>query len=59
MADTPSDGSIRPGEVIATGTPAGIGFARKPPLWLRPGDMVEVDISPIGVLVNPVLAETG
>ncbi len=46
-----------PGDVIATGTPEGVGFARKPPLWLTAGDRVEVDISAIGVLVNPVVAE--
>jgi 2-keto-4-pentenoate hydratase/2-oxohepta-3-ene-1,7-dioic acid hydratase in catechol pathway len=45
------------GDVIATGTPEGVGFARKPPLWLKPGDTVEVEISEIGVLRNPVLAE--
>lgn len=48
---------LEPGDVIATGTPEGVGFARKPQLWLKPGDVVEVDISSIGVLVNPVAAE--
>jgi len=48
---------LEPGDVIATGTPEGVGFARKPPLWLKPGDTVEVEISSIGVLVNPVAAE--
>jgi 2-keto-4-pentenoate hydratase/2-oxohepta-3-ene-1,7-dioic acid hydratase in catechol pathway len=47
-----------PGDVIATGTPEGVGFARKPPLWLKPGDVVEVDISKIGVLRNPIVAES-
>ena len=51
--------ALAPGDVIATGTPEGVGFARKPPLWLRPGDTVEVEISSIGVLVNPVVAEQG
>lgn len=50
--------ALAPGDVIATGTPEGVGFARKPPLWLRPGDRVEVEISSIGTLVNPVVAET-
>jgi 2-keto-4-pentenoate hydratase/2-oxohepta-3-ene-1,7-dioic acid hydratase in catechol pathway len=45
------------GDIIATGTPHGVGFARKPPLWMKPGDVVEVDISGIGVLLNPVVAE--
>jgi 2-keto-4-pentenoate hydratase/2-oxohepta-3-ene-1,7-dioic acid hydratase in catechol pathway len=48
---------LEPGDVIATGTPSGVGFARKPPLWLKPGDEVEVEISGIGVLRNPVVAE--
>lgn len=49
--------ALEPGDVIATGTPEGVGFARKPPLWLKPGDVVEIDISSIGVLVNTVVAE--
>ena len=48
---------LLPGDVIATGTPSGVGFARKPPLWLKAGDVVEVEISRIGVLRNPVIAE--
>jgi len=48
---------LAPGDVIATGTPHGVGFARNPPLWMKPGDTVEVDISMIGVLRNHVLAE--
>jgi len=39
-------------------TPPGVGMARKPPLWLKPGDVVEVEISRIGVLRNSVVAET-
>ena len=45
------------GDVIATGTPDGVGFARKPPLWLKPGDVIEVEVSSIGVLRNSVVAE--
>jgi 2-keto-4-pentenoate hydratase/2-oxohepta-3-ene-1,7-dioic acid hydratase in catechol pathway len=48
---------LSPGDVIATGTPQGVGFARKPPLWMRPGDTVEVEISRIGVLRNSIVAE--
>lgn len=48
---------LAPGDVIATGTPEGVGLARKPPLWLKPGDIVEVEISEIGVLRNTVIAE--
>ena len=46
-----------PGDVIATGTPAGVGFTRKPPIFLKPGDMVEVEIERIGTLRNPVADE--
>ncbi len=49
---------LRPGDVIATGTPGGVGAARKPPVWLRDGDLVEVDISGIGMLRNPVQDES-
>ncbi|KCV65654.1 fumarylacetoacetate hydrolase family protein [Bordetella bronchiseptica] len=45
---------LLPGDVIATGTPAGVGMSRKPPRYLRPGDVFEVDISGVGVLRNPV-----
>ncbi len=48
---------LRPGDVIATGTPGGVGAARTPPRWLEPGDTVEVDISSVGTLRNPVIAE--
>ncbi|MFK4448567.1 2-keto-4-pentenoate hydratase/2-oxohepta-3-ene-1,7-dioic acid hydratase in catechol pathway [Caballeronia udeis] len=48
---------LEPGDVIATGTPEGVGFVRKPPLWLKVGDTVEVEISSIGTLVNPVASE--
>jgi acylpyruvate hydrolase len=41
--------------VIVTGTPSGVGLARKPPLWMKEGDKVEVEIEGIGVLSNPVL----
>ncbi len=49
--------TLLPGTVIFTGTPAGCGFARTPPVWLKPGDEYEVDIQGIGVLSNPVAAE--
>jgi len=51
--------TLLPGSVIFTGTPQGVGFARKPPVFLRPGDVVEVEIERIGVLRNPVIAERG
>ncbi|MBX9944423.1 MAG: fumarylacetoacetate hydrolase family protein, partial [Reyranella sp.] len=46
---------LEPGDVIATGTPDGVGAGRKPPLWMKAGDKVEVEVSGIGVLgVNVV-----
>jgi 2-keto-4-pentenoate hydratase/2-oxohepta-3-ene-1,7-dioic acid hydratase in catechol pathway len=51
--------TLRPGDVIATGTPGGVGFARKPPVWLVPGDVIEVTIEGVGSLRNTVVAEEG
>ena len=48
---------LEPGDVIATGTPAGAGAKRNPPRWLAPGDVLEVEVSGIGVLRNPVIDE--
>ena len=48
---------LMPGDVIPTGTPSGVALARTPPLWMKPGDVIEVDISKIGVLRNPIEAE--
>lgn len=48
---------LSPGDVIATGTPEGVAHARRPPPWLVPGDVVEIEISGIGTLRNPVVAE--
>jgi 2-keto-4-pentenoate hydratase/2-oxohepta-3-ene-1,7-dioic acid hydratase in catechol pathway len=50
--------TLEPGDVIATGTPAGIGAARTPPRWLRPGDVVYIEIEKVGVLENPVTLES-
>jgi 2-keto-4-pentenoate hydratase/2-oxohepta-3-ene-1,7-dioic acid hydratase in catechol pathway len=49
--------TLEPGDVILTGTPPGVGFARRPPVFLRPGDRVEVEIEGLGVLRNPVIGE--
>lgn len=48
---------LEPGDVIVTGTPGGVGAKRKPPLWMKPGDIVEVEIDGLAVLRNPVIAE--
>ena len=50
--------TLLPGTVLLTGTPAGVGFARKPPVWLKPGDSYEVEIEGIGALRNPVVADS-
>ncbi|MFB6552741.1 MULTISPECIES: fumarylacetoacetate hydrolase family protein [unclassified Streptomyces] len=47
--------SLRPGDILATGTPAGVGYARKPPQLLQPGDTVEVEVDRLGVLRNTVV----
>ncbi len=48
--------TLEPGDVIATGTPPGVGFARKPPVYLKAGDRMEVEIERLGTLANPVAA---
>jgi 2-keto-4-pentenoate hydratase/2-oxohepta-3-ene-1,7-dioic acid hydratase in catechol pathway len=45
------------GDVIVSGTPGGVGWVRKPPLWMKPGDTVEVEIDGVGLLRNPIVAE--
>ena len=49
--------TLEPGDLIFTGTPPGVGGARKPPVWLKPGDVAEVEIAGLGVLRNLVVAE--
>ncbi|CAN5437007.1 fumarylacetoacetate hydrolase family protein [soil metagenome] len=49
--------TLEPGDVIVMGTPAGVGQARKPPVWMKAGDTVEIDIERIGVLTNKIVAE--
>ena len=49
--------TLRPGDVIATGTPGGVGFARQPPVWLVPGDVIEVSVEGVGTIRNRVVAE--
>lgn len=50
--------TLEPGDLIATGTPSGVGFARTPPEYLKPGDLVECEIEGIGTLSNPVVARS-
>jgi 2-keto-4-pentenoate hydratase/2-oxohepta-3-ene-1,7-dioic acid hydratase in catechol pathway len=49
--------TLEPGDVIATGTPGGVGDKRTPPLYMKAGDMVEVSIGSVGTLTNPIVAE--
>lgn len=49
--------TLEPGDIILMGTPSGVGHARKPPLWMRDGDIVEVEIENVGILRNPILDE--
>lgn len=49
--------NLNPGDVIASGTPGGVGAKRTPPLWMKPGDTIEVEIGPMGKLVNKIEAE--
>jgi len=48
--------TLEPGDIIVTGTPSGVGFSRKPPVFMKPGDVCEVEIERIGTLRNPVVA---
>jgi acylpyruvate hydrolase len=50
--------TLEPGDVVSTGTPPGVGMARKPRRWLKPGDVVDVYVEGLGTLSNPVVAET-
>ena len=47
---------LQPGDILATGTPSGVGFSRKPPIWMKPGDVCEITIDKIGKLTNKVIA---
>lgn len=48
---------LEPGDVLVTGTPGGVGLKREPPLWMKDGDICEVEVAPIGVLRSPIQAE--
>jgi len=48
---------LSPGDVIVSGTPGGVGWVRQPPLWMKAGDSVEVEIDGVGLLRNPIVAE--
>jgi 2-keto-4-pentenoate hydratase/2-oxohepta-3-ene-1,7-dioic acid hydratase in catechol pathway len=50
--------TLQPGDIIVSGTPAGVGMARKPQLFMKPGDVCEVELERVGLLRNPIRAET-
>ena len=50
---------LAPGDVIATGTPGGVGFARNPPVWMHSGDVIEVTVEKVGTIRNRIVAEQG
>ncbi len=56
LADISRGMTLEPGDILATGTPSGVGFARTPPEFLRPGDLMESEIEGIGTMRNPVVA---
>jgi 2-keto-4-pentenoate hydratase/2-oxohepta-3-ene-1,7-dioic acid hydratase in catechol pathway len=49
--------TLEPGDVIITGTPAGVGYARNPPIFMKAGDICEIEIEKIGVLQNSMINE--
>jgi 2-keto-4-pentenoate hydratase/2-oxohepta-3-ene-1,7-dioic acid hydratase in catechol pathway len=57
IVDVTQGMTLEPGDIIAMGTPSGVGHARKPPLWMRAGDVCEIEIEGIGVLRNPIVEE--
>jgi len=59
IADISRDMTLAPGDIISTGTPAGVGIFRDPPVVLQPGNVVECAIEKIGAIVNPVVADEG
>jgi acylpyruvate hydrolase len=51
--------TLQPGDLLVTGTPSGVGYARKPPVWMKAGDVCEVEVEGVGTLVNPVVDDLG
>jgi 2-keto-4-pentenoate hydratase/2-oxohepta-3-ene-1,7-dioic acid hydratase in catechol pathway len=54
LADISQGMTLEPGDIIVTGTPSGVGFARKPPVWMKHGDVCEIEIEGVGLLRNPI-----
>ena len=58
VADISEVMTLEPGDIVSTGTPPGVGGARKPPRWLRAGETVHIEIEKLGILSNPIVAES-
>ncbi len=57
IADITQGMTLEPGDILVTGTPSGVGHARKPPAWMRQGDTIEIEIEGVGLLSNPIVDE--
>jgi 2-keto-4-pentenoate hydratase/2-oxohepta-3-ene-1,7-dioic acid hydratase in catechol pathway len=57
LVDITQGMTLEPGDLVVTGTPSGVGFARKPPVWMKAGDTIEVEIEKVGLLSNPIIDE--
>ena len=54
LVDITQGMTLEPGDLVVTGTPSGVGHARKPPVWMKAGDTIEIDIEGVGILKNPI-----
>ena len=54
LVDISQGMTLEPGDIVVTGTPSGVGFARKPPVWMNDGDVCEIEIEGVGLLRNPI-----
>ncbi|MEX2129434.1 MAG: fumarylacetoacetate hydrolase family protein [Xanthobacteraceae bacterium] len=54
LVDITQGMTLEPGDLVVTGTPSGVGFARKPPVWMKAGDTIEIDIEKVGILKNVI-----
>jgi acylpyruvate hydrolase len=57
LADATQAMTLEPGDLLVTGTPSGVGHARRPPVWMQPGDDCEIEIEGVGLLRNPIVEE--
>ncbi len=57
LADATQAMTLEPGDLLVTGTPSGVGHARRPPVWMQPGDDCEIEIEGVGLLANPIVEE--